>query len=55
MLKKKLITFLAFISLSNCSSNNDTNETKENFEKLIEIAYPLLDEIDFYLFSESVK
>ena len=32
MLKKKLIAFLAFISLSNCSSNNDINEKKENFE-----------------------
>ena len=32
MLKKKLIAFLAFISLSNCSSNNDINESKENFE-----------------------
>ena len=32
MLKKKLIAFLAFISLSNCSSNNDKNKMPENFE-----------------------
>ena len=32
MLKKIIITFLAFISLSNCSSNNDKNKMPENFE-----------------------
>jgi len=38
MLKKNLITFFVFISLSNCSTNNEINEKKENFESA-EILY----------------
>jgi len=38
MLKKNLVTFFVFISLSSCSSNNDIKKSEENFESA-EILY----------------